>query len=200
VSVMTIKHDQLEVGERLWTVEDVLAMEEHPARARHELVDGVLIMSPAPMWPHQAASWELTGQIKRAIRAAKAPFRVAEAVNVRTETQLFIPDIVVADAKAIGSDTVAVDVEAVLLIVEIVSPGHAMMDRTLKPTVYSMLGVPHFWRLEPGGREPRLQVHSLELGRYRQDAEITGTATVELGEELAVDVDVPELFADMRED
>ena len=39
-----------------WTIDDVLAMADDGTHTRHELVDGQLIVSPAPGYPHQRAS------------------------------------------------------------------------------------------------------------------------------------------------
>lgn len=91
-------------------------------------------------------------------------------------------------------DTVAVGIEAVLLIVEIVSPGNTAADRLLKPIAYARLGLPHYWRLEVSGSKPELVVHDLDRGHYREVAKVTGSALVSVGEKFSVDVDVETLF------
>ncbi|WP_436773939.1 Uma2 family endonuclease [Yinghuangia sp. YIM S09857] len=190
-------NEALEAHEGPWTVEELLARDEHPSRARVELISGSLVVSPAPSWPHQAASSELWYQFKSAIRAAKAPYRVAAAVNVRSADQLFIPDIVVADEAAVTKQTVVVDAEAVLLIVEIVSPGNTAADRVWKPNAYARLGVPHYWRLEPLDDNPELVVHALDGDHYREVAKITGSAVVPVGDAFSVEVDVPQVCDDL---
>ncbi|GAA4954659.1 hypothetical protein GCM10023205_15540 [Yinghuangia aomiensis] len=177
-----------------WTVDELLDRNQHDRRSRIELVGGALIVSPSPSWLHQVASFELTVQIKSGIRAAKSPFGIAEAVNVRTADELFIPDIVVADAEAVRNGPVAVSMEDVLLIVEIVSPSNAMVDRHLKPGAYAELGLEHYWRLEPATATPELIVHTLAGGAYKETGRVSGTAEIPVGEHFVVQVDVPALL------
>ncbi|MDW6059215.1 hypothetical protein SAZ11_15775 [Streptomyces sp. FXJ1.4098] len=60
MAVMSVAKMRVDDHEGPWTVDDVLALPEHPARARYELVDGVLMMSPAPAWDHQIVSSDCT--------------------------------------------------------------------------------------------------------------------------------------------
>ncbi|MFC4033597.1 Uma2 family endonuclease [Streptomyces polygonati] len=149
-----------------WTVEEVLALEEDRGQ-RRELMGDTLFMSPAPGTKHQRASLGLAMLLDAAIRSAGAPYEVLEAVNVVLPDGLFIPDIAVVDAAAAAGDPVAYDAEAVVLVVEIVSPSSAgrRIDRLLKPPYYAQAGIEHLWRfeLEPG---PALIVAELEAGRY----------------------------------
>ncbi|MFE1781505.1 Uma2 family endonuclease [Streptomyces sp. NPDC059506] len=190
------KREHVDDHDGPWTVEDVLALPEHPARARYELVDGVLMMSPAPGWAHQLASWQLTAQIKKAVASAGVPFLVAEAANVVGDSRLFIPDIVVVDRGAVGRDTVSVPLDAVLLTVEIVSPFNRAADRILKPALYAQAKVPAYWRveLEP---EPAVLVHELSGDTYREAVAVTGKQGVPVAGEFTVDLDVPALLGDL---
>ncbi|NUP34231.1 MAG: Uma2 family endonuclease [Streptomycetaceae bacterium] len=184
----------LEDHEGPWTVDELLDHNQHDRRSRIELVGGALIVSPSPAWPHQKASLRLAMQFESALVASDAPFEVAEAANVRTDDALFIPDIVVADIEAVRSGPVAVSMEDVLLVVEIVSPGNATMDRQLKPSAYAGLGLEHYWRLEPAAGTPELIVHTLAGGEYKETVRVTGTAKVPVGDHFVVELDVPALF------
>src|SRR5690349_17807975 len=77
-----------------WTVDDVLALpEEQTSLQRLELVDGVLLMSPAPTSVHQ----RLLQKLQFAF-AATLPdgTELLPGVNVRIGTQrLLIPDLVI---------------------------------------------------------------------------------------------------------
>ncbi|GAA3392665.1 Uma2 family endonuclease [Streptomyces roseoviridis] len=90
-----------------------------------------------------------------------------EAVHVVLPDGLFIPDIVVVEAAAAAEDPITVDAEAVLLVVEIVSPSSSgrRTDRLLKPPYYAEAGIEHLWRLE---LEPETALIVTELvdGRY----------------------------------
>ncbi len=197
MAVMSAPETRIDDHEGPWTVEDVLAFPEHPARARFELVDGALIMSPAPSWDHQIVSSELLIQIRAAMARSGAPFVAAEAVNVTGDSRLFIPDIAVADRAAVSRGTLAVPLEAVLLLVEIVSPWNQSTDRILKPALYAQAKVPAFWRveLEP---EVRVVVHELEADTYREVATVTGKESVQVAGEFTVDLDVAALLGDLE--
>lgn len=147
-----------------WTVEDVLALDED-RRYRYELLGESLVMSPAPGLRHQRAAYRLHVALDAAARAAGAPVEVLEAINVTLPSGLVVPDIVVADAGATVEDGVSIDAEAVLLVVELVSPGNATMDRRFKPLLYTEAGIPAYWRLE-ADPAPVLVISELEGGRY----------------------------------
>lgn len=196
MAVMSVENMRVDDHEGPWTVEDVLALPEHPARARYELVDGVLMMSPAPSWDHQIVSSELHSQIKAALVRSAAPFISAEAVNVTGESRLFIPDIAIADRAAVQRGTLAVPLEAVLLLVEIVSPSNQSTDRILKPALYAQAKVPAYWRVE---LEPDVQIvaHELSADTYREVATVTGKESIQIAGEFSVELDVPALLGDL---
>lgn len=159
-----------------WTVEDVLALDED-RRYRYELLGESLVMSPTPGLRHQRAAYRLHVALDAAARAASAPVEILEAINVTLPSGLVVPDIVVADAGATAEDAVAIDAEAVLLVVELVSPGNATMDRRFKPLLYAEAGIPAYWRLE-ADPAPMLVISELEGGRYlERTTALSGTVT-----------------------
>ncbi|WP_432254173.1 Uma2 family endonuclease [Streptomyces sp. HNM1019] len=186
---MSVAETRVDDHEGPWTVEDVLALPEHPARARFELVDGVLMMSPAPDWDHQTVSSELHSQIKAALARSGAPFRSGEAVNVTGESRLFISDIAVVDRAAAPRGTLTVPLEAAVLLGEIASPSNRAADRVLKPVLYAQAKVPAFWRVE---LEPdvRVVVHELDGATYREVATVTEKQSVDVAGVFTVDLDL----------
>ncbi|MFD8511275.1 Uma2 family endonuclease [Streptomyces antimycoticus] len=180
-----------------WTVEDVLALPEHPARARFELVDGVLFISPAPGLAHQIVSSGLRSQIDIASGRSGARFLTAGAVMVASDSRLFIPDIAVVDRAAVSRGTLAAPLEAMLLLGEIVSPVSQAPDRILKPALYAQAKVPAYWRIE---LEPdvRVVVHELVGGSYREIATITGKKSVQVAGEFTVALDVAALGRELE--
>ncbi|MCX9190928.1 Uma2 family endonuclease [Carbonactinospora thermoautotrophica] len=152
-----------------WTAEDVLAMPEDPTHARYEVIDGGLIVTPAPGFPHQRASFRLHVLLAEAAQAAGADVEVIENVNVLLPAGLTVPDVVVVDAEVARRAGAAVDASAVQAVVEIVSPSTQRMDRLVKPGVYAEAGIPVLWRveLEP---VPAVIVSELRDGRYVESA------------------------------
>jgi Uma2 family endonuclease len=172
---------------RPWTVADVLTLPEDRT-TRYELLGESLVKSPAPGIRHQRASLRLAMILHAAAQAAKVPVEVLEAINVILPSGLVVPDLVVTDAGATAEDGVSVDAEGVQLVVELVSPGNRMVDRTFKPMLYAEAAIPHFWRLE-FDPAPMLIVYELEGGRYVERATALAGATTHLDAPFPVAVD-----------
>jgi Uma2 family endonuclease len=159
-----------------WTVAQVLALPEDRSH-RYELLGETLLVSPAPGVRHQRISHRLHVAIEAAARAAGAPVEILEAVNVLCPGGMFIPDLVIVDQAATADDPAVIEPDAVQLVVEIVSPSNADVDRTIKPLRYAEAGIPHYWRVEMQPT-PRIIMGTLHRGRYmEQSVAIAGTIT-----------------------
>ncbi|MBB1262183.1 Uma2 family endonuclease [Streptomyces alkaliterrae] len=170
-----------------WTVADVLALPEDRTM-RYELLGESLVMSPAPGVRHQRASFRLHVALDAAARAVGAPVEILEGVNVVLPSGLVVPDLVVVDAGATADDPVAVDIDAVQLVVELVSPGNSTMDRKVKPLLYAEAAIPHFWRLELEPA-PMIVAYELESGRYTERATALAGATTHLDAPFPIAMD-----------
>ena len=170
-----------------WTVDDVLAMDED-RRFRYELLGDVLRISPAPGLRHQRAAYRLHVALDTAARSAGAPVEILEAINVTLPSGLVVPDIVVADAAATTEDADSIDAEAVLLVIELVSPGSATMDRRFKPMLYAEAGISAYWRLE-SDPVPMLVISELTNGRYVERSTALAGATTRVDEPFPFEID-----------
>jgi Uma2 family endonuclease len=162
---MSVTHDH--VGP--WTADDVLALGDDGTHNRYEVIDGTLLVTPAPSYEHQRASLRLATLLQDAGDAVVAEVEVIECVNLRLPGGgLNIPDLLVVDATALGPAPIELTPAHVLAVIEIVSPSSRRIDRVLKPSVYADAGIPTFWRveLEP---EPTVIVSTLAGGVYRVD-------------------------------
>lgn len=155
-----------------WTVDDLDALPDDGLR--HELIDGILVVTPGPVWAHQGVLGSLFTHLRQACprdrRVLLAPFDWRP--HHRTSLE---PDILVArypDLAAVpqGKNLVA----APLLAVEIASPSTRRYDRTAKLSVYQEAGVASYWLVEPDPEVPSLTVLELDGGRYVERALITG--------------------------
>jgi Uma2 family endonuclease len=149
-----------------WTPDDVEALPDLGDHARFEVYEGgVLVVSPAPGVTHQRASYWLHQYLARAAAVAGADVDVLEAVNVILPGgKLLVPDIVVVAAEAADQATTRLSYDAVLAVVEIVSPSTQSIDRAIKPGMYAAAAIPVYWRVELD--PPKIVVCSLSRGRY----------------------------------
>jgi Uma2 family endonuclease len=166
---------------RPFTVDDLEAMPDDGRR--HELLDGVLIVSPAPGRRHQRVVLRLGSLLDAAcpdsMEVLVAPFGVRPSNS--TELQ---PDVLVARMRDLTDKNLPT---APLLAVEVRSPSTALFDLNTKKAAYERMGVPSYWVIDPD--ESVLTVFELgEDGRYAQLAEVKGDNTYRVSRpfELAV--------------
>jgi Uma2 family endonuclease len=153
---------------RPFTVHDLEAMPDDGHR--YELIDGVLIVTPAPGWNHQESSGELFVQLRNSctpeFRVLWAPFGVR--TSVRNELQ---PDILVARYVDLTPKNLPV---APVLAVEVLCASTALNDLNNKKAAYERMGTTSYWVLDPE-LPGRLTVFELDQrGRYTEVASVCG--------------------------
>ncbi len=153
---------------RPFTVDDLEAMPDDGHR--YELIDGVLIVTPAPDWYHQEGGGELFVQLRNAcpaeFRVLAAPFAVQTSIH--NELQ---PDILVARYVDLTRKNLPV---APVLAVEVLSASTALNDLNNKKAAYERMGVASYWVLDP---QPPGALTVFELdpqGRYQELARVGG--------------------------
>lgn len=126
---------------------------------RHEIIDGVLFITPAPSRNHQRALTNLAFTLAQA--RPRGPEVLPGPYDYRpTAVRSLQPDLFVLSP----DDTNQAYTEDPLLVVEIISPYTRLIDRYLKRQVYQEAGLPSYWIFEPEDRV--LTVLELEHGRY----------------------------------
>ena len=136
---------------------------------RYELVDGVLVVTPAPPWQHQEAVGQLfmllaTARPSPDFRVLMAPFDVVLAPDTVLQ-----PDLLVAQR----SDLTQRGLHAPpLLAVEVVSPSTRRLDLALKRARYEAGGCPSYWVVDP--EEPSLTAWELRRDTYTEAGHVRG--------------------------
>jgi Uma2 family endonuclease len=175
-----------------WLEDDYLVLE--PTLQRVELLDGSLLVSPAPKNRHQRLSSLLRATLDD--RAAEAGLLAVGAVNVRLKPgRIFIPDIVVADID--GDDMI--EAADVALVVEIASPSTASVGRAVKLPLYADSGVACclIVEQEPSGAVTT-RVHRLKGGQYVEEAKAGPGETLTLTRPFDLTLDPDALLHRMR--
>jgi Uma2 family endonuclease len=153
---------------RPFTVADLEGMPDDGRR--YELIDGELLASPAPGWPHQEAALALAMLLRQAcprgLRVLAGPFAVRpDAFN---ELQ---PDVLVARYADLTERDLP---RAPVLAVEVISPTSRLRDASLKKAVYARMAVPSFWLIDPDPDRATLTAFELAGTEYLQAAHVTG--------------------------
>ncbi|MEZ5210629.1 Uma2 family endonuclease [Gordonia sp. (in: high G+C Gram-positive bacteria)] len=135
---------------------------------RYELIDGVLIVSPAPRLRHQRVSMRLSVVLFNAcpddIEVLAAPFDVVLAGDSTMQ-----PDLIVTRTEHPTERNLPV---APLLAIEILSRSTRTFDLLLKKDRLARAGCPHYWVVDPD--EPSITAWTLRDGEYVVVAEATG--------------------------
>ncbi|WP_436492017.1 Uma2 family endonuclease [Actinokineospora sp. HUAS TT18] len=171
---------------------DYEALPEDVCR-RAEVIDGRMLVSPAPTRGHQTIMRRMANALERACgdRAVtcNADLRLRDVPLLNRR-----PDVVVYDGALPDDDVLRP--KHCLLVVEVMSPGSVTTDQTDKPAEYAAAGIPHFWRLESAQDDE----YRLTLFRYRLDptTRTYASAGVDTGKAVIADpVDVSFDLADL---
>ena len=137
--------------QQVTTLEEFFALPEDNSH-RHELLDGVYIVSPPPSYRHQLAVMELFR-------------RLQPAVASRPDLLLFpvLGDIVLGPRSVVQPDLFLIskppssgvhwrDMAMPLLAIEVLSPGSAARDRGIKRHLYQHAGVLEYWIVDLDSR------------------------------------------------
>ena len=172
------------------TYHDLMGMPDDGRR--HELLDGVLLVTPAPSTRHQAC----VGAVYRLLHAQRRPGEVvltAPYDYLVSQSTVLEPDVLVARLE----DLTEANLPATpLLVVEVLSPSTRRIDATAKRRAYEEAGVPAYWMVDP--EEPSITVLELVDGRYVERAAVAGEESVTVTEPFSVILTPARLLDDLR--
>ena len=148
-----------------------------PDDIRYELLDGELILPPAPRTAHQRTSRKILNPLDDFVienelgEVFHAPYDVAlDDFNVVQPDILFVSNErahIVTDLNIQGAPD---------LVIEILSPSTAQRDRTQKRDLYARHDVKEYWQSDTDAKS--VQVLTLENGEYRVAGIYTAGQTI----------------------
>ncbi len=171
--------------------EDLLAS---PRGRQRELFDGELFESPVPTLPHQRTAQRLARAFEEALRdgsrVLSSPVDVilARDTVARPDLLLILGDhLAIVDEEGTSGLTVR---GAPDLILEILSPSTARLDRVIKMDAYARYSVPELWLAD--GTAKLIEIFRLDrhaqLYRLTETCQAGDWARTPLVPELAVEV------------
>ncbi len=130
--------------DRVTTIEELLALPEDGMR--HELLDGVHVVTPAPRYMHQRVLSELFEQLlacgegSHRLELLWSPAAIRLGPTTLVQPDLFVvavtKDKIIEDWSDFGIPFVAI---------EVLSPSTASRDRGVKRMIYQKAGVAEYW-------------------------------------------------------
>lgn len=174
-----------------WTYERYVELDDDQC---YEIIDGELLMTPAPGTRHQIIAARLFSRLDR--------FVDERALGL----VLFAPtDIVLSDQRVVQPDVLFVSTErsqiirdraihgAPDLVAEVLSPGSLHRDRHLKQPLYEEAGVREYWIVDPANRA--IEVFTLTVDGYALASIAAESGQVTSGVLEGLIVDVEDVFA-----
>lgn len=154
-----------------WTVARVLELPDDGNR--YEVVDGELLVTPAPSLAHQAAIQALYERIKPYAQAHRIGRVLLSPADLELDQRTLVqPDLFVAPPVGGRPPRSWKEIATLLLAVEVLSPATARADRQVKRRRYQRHGVAEYWvvdldarlveRWRPGDDRPEILTERLE--------------------------------------
>ena len=132
---------------------------------RYEILDGELFVTPAPSRIHQRAVLRLAAVLDAHVTAhALGEVDIAPFDVVLSDPSIVQPDILFVAADRFAAFSARGFEGAPTLVVEVLSPGTAHVDRNRKLQLYARHAVPYYWIVDPEART--IDVHRLAGDAY----------------------------------
>ena len=165
----------LEKQPKRWTYEDYYRLEDGQ---RHEVIDGNLLMSPAPDTWHQNWLNDINIFLSQFVKQRSLGQIFIAPVDVVLDPENTVqPDIIFVSAANAGIIQRPAIFGTPELLVELISPSSVRRDRYDKKDLYARFGVKEYWIGDPANKS--LEILTLKEGRYDLHcaAEVQGKLT-----------------------
>lgn len=162
----------------------ILTLEEWDAMPevtvlRLELAEGVLVMSPKPLFWHQKAGMRLGYRIDDQLPPQLTAMTDVDVLIETDPPTVRSPDVIVTRTDLYAANPQRCTAADVLLSVEILSEGTRRIDRLLKFSEYADAGIPQYWIVDVD--EPTTLLAYVLVGdTYELSGEHTGQVTLDV--------------------
>ena len=158
---------------------------------RHELLNGVQIVTPAPVAPHEIVRAEINHLLRKLADARNDTLVLGDKAEIRLNRRNVVsPDIVVFKCDPRRPPLQWEDYPIPMLAVEVLSPSTANLARGERRATYLALGIEEYWIVDLDGR-------SVERWRPGFDVAdvVTGDLEFTLTSGMAGSIELPAVFA-----
>ncbi len=137
--------------EDVTTVEQLLALPDDGLR--HELLDGVHVVTPAPAYAHQAVLKRFLVALDAALGASETLVALPSPADIRFGPRTLVqPDVFVFRKEPGRRVREWAEVGVPVLAIEFLSPTTAARDRGAKRRIYQRAGVAEYWIVDLDAR------------------------------------------------
>lgn len=139
-------------SKRHWHADDARALQrEDRAWPRYEVIDGELLVTPAPMSPHQFMVGEIYLELGNYLRGNREVQVWLSPADIQLEPDTTIqPDVFVTPR--IRPLRSWAGIHSLLLAIEVLSPSSVKQDRTIKRRFYQRHGTLEYWSVDIDAR------------------------------------------------
>jgi len=154
---------QSTLNKHIWTYADYCVLPQD--FNRHEIIEGDHVVTPSPTTKHQRVLAKLTSLLERHVSVNNLGIVLAAPMDVLlAPTSVVQPDLLFISTQRLGIITEANIQGSPDLVVEVLSPSTAAIDRGGKMALYARYGVPHYWILD--ARHLSLETYEIREGEY----------------------------------
>lgn len=156
-----------------FTYQDYLELPEDGQK--HEIINGELLMTPAPQVIHQIISANIMDELRAFVKKTNLGLVLCAPVDVVfSETAVVEPDILFISKKnaaIAGEKNIS---GAPDLLIEIISPSSGYYDMVEKKDLYEKFGVKEYWIVDPKKRWIEIYVNKEDKFKLLQRQENKG--------------------------
>jgi Uma2 family endonuclease len=165
-------------------------IKKFPENEKWELINGVPYLQAQPTFEHQEILGNMFAQIHNYLQGKPCRVVTEPAVwlNEKNDSakDYVVPDIaVICNSNKIITEGI---IGAPDMIIEIVSPSNAYIDRNKKLHAYRLAGVKEYWIVEPEGKY--ISVFTLNNDFYQVDTFSEGKVKIGIFPDLEIDLDL----------